>query len=103
MQIGNQPYPFSATSLEGGGRVVVGTTPVRVSFSKQVKSMIITADEDNTGRLYFGGSNVLSDGSNAMGYLKAGDHIEIDYDDTDSGIYIVATKSEQTFWKGGML
>ena len=103
MQIGNQPYPFSATSLEGGGRTTVGTTPVRVTFSKQVKSMIITADEDNTGRLYFGGSNILPDGSNAMGYLRASDHIEIDYDDTDSGIYIVASIDAQAFWKGGML
>lgn len=103
MQIGNQPYPFSATSLEGGGRITVGITPVRVTFSNKVKSMIITADEDNTGRLYFGGSNILSDGSNAMGYMKAGDHIEIDYDDMDNGIYIVATIADQAFWKGGML
>ena len=102
-QIGEQPNPFSAKKLEGGGRINVGVTPVAVSFASEIRSVLITADDDNTVRLYIGLASVASDGSNAITYLNGGDDISIDYNDCDGEIYVVAAADGQYFWKGGTL
>lgn len=89
-----------ATDMEGGGKISVGTTAVEATFSGTPESIIISADKDNTGQLYVGKSNVANDGSNAITYLNAGDVIEMDYDDTTNGIYVIANAASQNFWKG---
>ena len=103
MQIGNQPNPFAGTKVIGGGKVAVGIVAVAVAFPSQVKSILITADESNTAKLYIGGSNVGSDGSNAITYLNGGDEFGMDFDDSQEKLYIVAAAEGQYFWKGGML
>ncbi len=87
-----------ATELEGA-KVAVGTTAVEATFTGITESINIGADEDNTGTLYIGGSDVLSDGTNAKYYLNAGDEITIDYDDSTNAIYVVASVVSQNFWK----
>ena len=101
-QISPQPNPFSATTLEGGGKIAVGTTAVAVNFTSQVKTILISADKDNTGLLYVGNSTVTNTGANAITYLQAGDSISIDYDDVNGDIYVVASAVSQNFWKGGI-
>lgn len=102
MQIRNQQYPFSAKTLEGGGKVSVGTTAVEVTFTAETKSIIITADASNGGTLYVGGSTVTSAGANALTFLGAGDVLTIDYDDATTPIYVVASVASQYFWKGAI-
>lgn len=91
------------TNLIGGGKISVGTTPVEVSFSGTTKSITISADKDNTGTLYVGKSDVLSDGSNAVTFLRASDSLTINYDDATNAIYVVASVASQFFWKGALL
>lgn len=103
MQIGNQPYPFSATSIEGGGKVAVGTTAVEMTFTAKTKTIIITADFDNSGYIYIGKSTVTNAGANAMAILSAGDVATIDYDDVTYPLYCVASVAAQNVWKGALI
>lgn len=89
--------------MEGGGKVSVGTSAVEVTFTGTTNSIIITADIDNTGKLFIGESNVTNTGANAITFLEAGDVITIDYDDTDNAVYVVSDTSSQNFWKGATL
>lgn len=91
------------SDLEGGGKVSVGTTPVEVTFVGSTKSIIITADINNTGVLYIGKSNVLSDGSNALTFLLPGEDVTLDYDDSTNALYVVSDTTSQNFWKGSLL
>ena len=86
--------------VEGGGKILVGTTPVKLEFSVKTDSIIITAWKDNLGVIYFGKSNITSDGSNCMGYLEAGDIIEMEYDDSLNDLYVVASEAGQYVVKG---
>ena len=94
--------PFR-TDMEGGGKVSVGTTATEVTFTGTTKSIIITADIDNSGTLYVGKSNVTSAGANALTFLLPGDSLTIDYDDTDNAVYVVGSEASQNFWKGALL
>ena len=101
-QTSAQPYPFSATAMEGGGKVSVGTAAVEVTFTMATKQIIITADPVNSGTLYVGNSNVTSAGANAITYLGPGDSIILDFDDTSVPVYVVASTSSQNFFKGAL-
>lgn len=103
MQTGQQPYPFSATNIEGGGKIAVGTTAVEITFTMETRSIVITADADNTNKLYVGKSGVTSAGANAITYLSAGDTVTLDYNDADVPLYVVAGAAAQNFWKGAVL
>ncbi|MEI6420328.1 MAG: hypothetical protein WCO30_01715 [bacterium] len=102
MQISSQPYPYSAKTLQGYGKIVVGVTAIPVNFSSTVKNITISADKDNTGILYVGNSTVTSAGANAFTYLGPGDVMSLDYDDITSKLYIVSTVAAQAFWLGGL-
>lgn len=93
----NQP-----TNMDGG-KVLVGTTPVEVTFLGVTKSIIISADSLNTGVLYVGKSDVTSVGENAIIFLNAGETLEMDYDDASTAVYVVSSKASQTFWKGALV
>lgn len=88
--------------MVGGGKISVGTTAVEATFTGTTKAIIITADQDNTGTLYVGKSNVANDGSNALTFLEAGDSIEIDYEDGTNAVYVVSDTASQNFWKGAL-
>lgn len=100
MQIGEQNYPFSAKTIEGGGKIVVGTTAVEVTFTIIPTTIIITADVANTGILYVGKSDVTSAGANAITFLSAGESLSMDYNDRSVPIYVVASATSQNFFKG---
>lgn len=92
-----------SSDMTGGGKISIGTSAVEVGFTGTTKSIVITADKDNTGVLYVGKSDILSDGSNAVTFLRASDSLTIDYDDSTNAIYVVASVASQYFWKGALL
>lgn len=92
-----------ATDLSGGGKISVGTTAVEATFTGTTKSIVITADKDNTGILYIGKSDVTSAGLNSMTFLEATDSITLDYDDVTNGIFVVSDTAGQFFWKGATI
>ena len=98
--VNNEPV---ATDMEGGGKISVGTSAVEVTFTGATKSIIITADDSNTGTLYIGKSNVTNAGANAITFLPAGSSITIDYDDSSNAVYIIASEASQNFWKGSLI
>ncbi len=94
---------FEASDMEGGGKISVGTTAVEATFTGSTKSIIITADDSNTGTLYVGESNVTNAGANAITFLPAGSSITIEYEDSSNAVYVVATAASQNFWKGALI
>lgn len=90
-------------NMEGGGKISVGTSTVEVTFTGTTHTIIITADIDNTGKLFIGKSNVTSDGTNALKPLERGDSVTIDYDDVDNALYVVSDTASQNFWAGATL
>jgi hypothetical protein len=92
-----------ATNVEGGGKISVGTTAVEITFTGTTKSVIISADKDNTGVLYVGKSDVTSAGANALVFLVAGESVSIDYEDTSNALYVVASAASQYFFKGALI
>jgi len=107
MKVSIEEYETGANpirkNMEGGGQVSVGTSAVEVTFTGTTTSIIITADKDNSGLLFVGESNVASDGSNALTFLRATEALTIDYDDTDNAVYVVSDTTSQNFWKGALL
>lgn len=89
--------------LEGGGKVSVGTTAVEVTFTGETHVITISADEDNTGLLFVGESNVTNTGVNAITFLRPNDVITLDYNDVDNPLYVVSDTASQNFWKGSLL
>lgn len=90
--------------MEGGGRVEVGTSAVAVNFTgTPTYSIIITADRNNTGLLFIGESDVTEGGTNSVTFLEAGDALEVDYDDSTNGVFVVASTNNQFFYKGALL
>lgn len=92
----------SARDLQGLGKISVGTTALEVSFSGVTTSIVITADIENTGKLFVGKSDVTSTGANAITFLEAGDSIKLDYDDVDNALYVVADTVSQNYWAGAL-
>lgn len=85
----------TSTDLEGLGRVTVGTTAIELTFSGTTEEITITAVIENTGVIYIGKSDVLSDGSNAAYPIYPGVPFSKDYNDTDNPLYIVASEEDQ--------
>jgi len=91
------------TNLEGGGKISVGVTAVEVTFSGTTRSVIVSADIDNSGTLYIGKSSVTSAGANAIAFLEPGESLTLNYDDVTNAIYVVASIASQNFWKGATI
>ena len=91
------------TDMEGGGKIAVGTTAVEATFTGTTKSIIITADNLNTGVLYIGESTVTNLGANAFTLLQAGESVTISYDDSSNAVYVVSDTAAQNFFKGALL
>ena len=100
MNIGIQKYPFVSTLAEGKGQALVGTTPIKVSFNIRPTLVTISADPDNTGTVYYGGSTVASTGANAVGFLRAGESVSLNFDTITGSLYIVASVAAQNYYAG---
>jgi len=95
---------FLATDLESGtGKIAVGTTAVEVDFTGQTRTIIITADKNNTGILFIGESTVDNTGANAMTFIERGDSVELDYEDSSNAVYVVSDTASQGFYKGALI
>lgn len=99
--LGNHLKP--ASDLEGGGRIAVSTSAVEMTFAGTPRSIILTADPQNTGTLYVGKANVGSDGSNAVTFLRPGESVTLQYNDATNALYVVASAVGQYVWKGAAL
>jgi len=77
----------------GSGTITVGTTPTRImEKTTSIKAVAIKADDDNTGNIYVGFSEEVSE---ANGFkLAKGQFIEININDL-SKIYLVGSASNQ--------
>ena len=91
------------TDMIGKGRLTVGMTAVKVSFTGKTKAIVISADPANSGIIFVGKSNVTFAGANALVALAAGDDIEITYNDNDNEVYVVASQAGQLYWSGALL
>ena len=92
-----------STDLDGGGSVTIGTTQVEVTFSGTPESIVIRADEANTGSIWIGKTGVTNSGGNAFALLYAGDILTIDYKDTSNALYAISDTASQTIWKGALI
>ena len=70
-----------------GGTVAVGTSAVALTFTGTTQSIMITADINNGGVVYLGGSAVDSDGSAAVTYLNADQNVTVNLNDSDAPLY----------------
>jgi len=96
--IGDSGGSKTPTNWEGGP-VAVGITAIEMKFSQKTKTVVVQADHDNDGTLYFGKSNVKSDGSSALGRLEPGQSEAIDLDDSSAPVFVVASEASQKVYK----
>jgi len=83
----------SPASAAGNGRKVVASagTAEALAATTAIKSVVITAETDNTGIVVVGGSGVVASLSTREGTpLNAGDSISIDIDDL-AEVYLDST------------
>jgi len=92
-----------------GGPVDLTTTAEKVTFTGKPVSILLQADDDNTGDIFIGKSNVESDGTNAMLKMSAGAAFSFDYTDqlydqiTGNEFWAVASSGIQTLYKMGLV
>lgn len=92
-----------STDIESNGVATVGTTAEVLIFISTTKAILISAGDENLGRIYIGKSDVTSAGTNAMTFLGAGESAEIVYDDTVNPIYVVGSIANQEYLTGAVL
>jgi len=90
--------PKSDTGIEGAP-VTVGTTAVELTSTGTTRSISIQSDQDNTGKVWFGLSNVTNAGANAFGRLDPGRAVTIELDDSSNAIYAVSDTAAQKVFK----
>ncbi len=92
-----------STDVEGNGLFLIGTSAMEVIFNGETNSIIISAGDDNLGRIYVGKSDVTSLGANAVSFLAGGESLTLDYDDSSNPLYVVATIADQEIITGASL
>lgn len=85
-----------------GGTVSIGTTAVEMTFTGVTQSIMITADYDNAGTIYVGGSLVSSVGSAALTQLVAGEAVTLDFNDGTAPLYSIASAAAQKAFKAAL-
>ncbi len=86
-----------------GGSVTVGTSEVEIAFTGTTESIMIQADQSNTDYIYIGKTGVLTDGTNVIAKLDAGDSVELSYDDSTNALYAISGTASQTIYKAGLI
>lgn len=89
--IGASPTPTPPSGIVAGAKTVAnaGTAEPLAASSTPCKYIIMTAEADNTGNIFYGGSSV----SSALGdYLFPAQKVRIDIDDVNK-VYIDADTS----------
>jgi hypothetical protein len=90
------------TNFEGAP-VTVGTSAIAITFAGTTQAIHISSDDNNSGYIYIGKSNVTSAGANAMEKLEPGASISIDFNDTTNAIYVVSNAANQLIYKLALL
>jgi len=85
-----------------GGPVTVGTTPVELTFTGTTRIISIKSDSLNSGRIWFGTSNIDNAGANAFGELTADSAVEIELDDGSAAIYVASDTTAQKVYKAAL-
>ncbi len=78
-----------------GGPLTFGTTATEIAVTGTTKAISILADAENTGKVWFGASDVDNTGANAFGRLTADRAITIELDDSTTALYIVSDTVSQ--------
>lgn len=86
------------TGIEGGP-VTVGTTPVEMTFTGTTKSLTLMSDSDNTGKIWWGPSNIDNTGANVYGRLTPDSSVSIEFEDSVTAIYCVSDTASQKVYK----
>ena len=95
--------PFKSTTGVNGGPVIVGTTAVAMTFTGVTMSISLMSDADNTQDVWWGKSDVTSDGSNALGRLTQDRAVTIEFDDSSIPIYVVASAAGAKIYKVALI
>lgn len=82
-----------------GAPVTVGTTAVEMTFTGTTRSITLMSDADNTGKVWFGLSNVDNTGANAFGRLTPDRAVTLELNDSSAAIYAVSDTASQTVYK----
>ena len=82
-----------------GAPVTVGTSAVEMTFTGTPRSISIQADQDNSGDIWIGKSNIDNTGANAFGRLGPGRTVTIEFNDTTNAIYAVSDVASQKVYK----
>ena len=95
---GDQITDFGQVEGTGlnGGPVTVGTTAVEMTFTGTTQAISLMSDADNTGKIWWGLSNVDSSGNNALGRLTADREVTIELNDSSTAVYAVSDTASQT-------
>lgn len=91
------------TDIAQVGELTVGASEVEIAITGTTRSIVLTADEDNTNRIWIGKTGVQNDGSVHFIYLDAGDTFSFDYDDSTNALYAISDAASQTLSVGALL
>jgi len=94
---------FPSTDIEGGGLLTVSLVATEIVFTGVSKNVLISAGDENLGRIYIGKSDVTTLGANAVTFLSAGESFEINYDDVTNPLYVVGSLANQEYVIGTTL
>lgn len=90
--------------LVGNGYQTIGVTAEEVAFDAVfTETMVIRAHKDNTGTIFVGDENILSDGSNHFTTLDATEEMVIDYTSYVNPIYLISDTAGQVVSQGAIV
>ena len=92
-----------ATGLKGFGDVSVGTTRAKLDIQHVTIEVRIRADIGNTGIIFIGKDDVLSDKTNDFVRLEAGDEHIMRYNVVDNPLYVISDMVSQTINMGVLI
>ena len=83
------------TLIQGAGTVGTSAIPLS-STARDIKWVVVGADDDNSGDIYVGSSTVANSGSNRGLRLGPGRTVTIPVDDL-SDVYLIGSAAAQTY------
>ena len=90
----NSSSSSPAIDLEWLWEITIWLTKVELDFTWTTKTILITADEDNTDFIYIWKTDVTT-GANYIYKLEAWDVVSIDYNDTTNALFAISWTASQ--------
>ena len=91
--------PKTAATGINGAPVTVGTTEVELTFTSTTRSILISSDSDNTGKVWVGLTGVTNSGGNAFVQLDPGSAMSLDFDDSSKALFAISDTAGMTVHK----